>query len=59
MMRAAVLALVLACSQQSAHAAVIGIDLGGEFFKTSLVKPGFPLEIVLNAECVARRTPPR
>jgi len=29
---------------------VLGIDLGSEFFKVSLVKPGMPLDIVLNIE---------
>lgn len=32
------------------EAAVIGIDLGGEFLKASLVKPRVPLDIVLNPE---------
>ena len=42
-------ALALALSQP-ATGAVIGIDLGGEYFKIALVKPGKSLEIVLNVE---------
>lgn len=34
----------------SAQAAVIAIDYGTQWFKVSLVKPGVPLEIVLNRE---------
>ena len=34
----------------AASGAVIGIDLGGEFLKASLVKPRVPLDIVLNPE---------
>jgi len=30
------------------RAAVIGVDLGGEFFKSTLVKPGYPFTIVEN-----------
>jgi len=59
MIRATTLGLALALAGLSArnvNAAVIGIDLGGEFFKTSLVKPGFPLEIVLN-DASKRKTP--
>ncbi|KAI8813136.1 Hsp70 protein-domain-containing protein [Cladochytrium replicatum] len=33
-----------------AHASVIGIDYGQEWFKVSIVKSGVPLDIVLNAE---------
>ena len=33
-----------------ASGAVLGIDLGGEFIKASLVKPRVPLDIVLNPE---------
>ena len=33
-----------------ASGAVLGIDLGGEFIKASLVKPRVPLDIVLNIE---------
>jgi hypoxia up-regulated 1 len=32
------------------EAAVMGIDFGQEWFKVSLVKPGVPLDIVLNKE---------
>ena len=34
----------------TANAAVAAIDLGTEWFKVSLVKPGVPMEIVLNRE---------
>ncbi|KAI8814028.1 Hsp70 protein-domain-containing protein [Cladochytrium replicatum] len=34
----------------AAHASVIGIDYGQEWFKVSIVKSGVPLDIVLNAE---------
>ena len=40
----------LALLLQLAEGAVIGIDLGGEFIKASLVKPRVPLDIVLNPE---------
>ncbi|KAF8969272.1 lumenal Hsp70 protein, partial [Entomortierella lignicola] len=32
------------------HAAVMSIDYGTDWFKVALVKPGIPLDIVLNAE---------
>ena len=42
--------LALVALLQLAEGAVIGIDLGGEFIKASLVKPRVPLDIVLNPE---------
>ena len=42
--------LALCALLQLAEGAVIGIDLGGEFLKASLVKPRVPLDIVLNPE---------
>lgn len=32
------------------QASVIGIDFGTDWFKVSIVKPGVPLDIVLNRE---------
>ncbi len=32
------------------YASVIGIDYGTDWFKVSIVKPGVPLDIVLNRE---------
>jgi hypoxia up-regulated 1 len=40
--------IVLACVSWQARAAVISIDFGGEWIKVALVKPGVPMEIVLN-----------
>ncbi|KAL8995192.1 MAG: hypothetical protein Q9169_005025 [Polycauliona sp. 2 TL-2023] len=37
-------------STASAVSAVLGIDLGTEYIKTALVKPGIPLEIVLTKD---------
>ncbi|TPX67929.1 hypothetical protein SpCBS45565_g03451 [Spizellomyces sp. 'palustris'] len=47
---------ILAASLQPASASVIGIDYGTDWFKVSIVKPGIPLDIVLNAES-KRKTP--
>lgn len=45
----ALLALaLLALVTRRAAAIVAGVDLGGEFFKVALVKPGTPFEIVTN-----------
>ena len=41
---------VLLAGLSVAAGAVIGIDLGGEFIKASLVKPRVPLDIVVNPE---------
>jgi hypoxia up-regulated 1 len=43
-------ALLLVVPQVLAVAAVVGIDLGTEYIKASLVKPGIPLEIVLTKD---------
>ncbi|XP_070548529.1 hypoxia up-regulated protein 1-like isoform X2 [Ptychodera flava] len=39
-----------------AHFAVMSLDLGSEWYKVALVKPGVPMEIVLNKES-KRKTP--
>ncbi|KAF7513906.1 hypothetical protein GJ744_006520 [Endocarpon pusillum] len=49
----ALLPLLLLCvlfSSASAASAVLGIDLGTEYIKAALVKPGIPLEIVLTKD---------
>lgn len=46
---------MMANSTQHGHA-VMAIDLGAEFLKLALIKPGVPMEIVLNRES-ARKTP--
>ncbi|XP_035828013.1 hypoxia up-regulated protein 1 [Aplysia californica] len=40
----------------SARLAVMSVDLGGEFMKIAIVKPGVPMETVLNKES-SRKTP--
>ncbi|KAF9286428.1 hypothetical protein BGZ68_002900 [Mortierella alpina] len=53
----AVAALAALClNTQQADAAVIAIDYGTDWFKVALVKPGIPLDIVLNTES-KRKTP--
>ena len=42
--------LLLFASTVSAASAVLGIDLGTEYIKAALVKPGIPLEIVLTKD---------
>ncbi|KAI9820548.1 MAG: lumenal Hsp70 protein [Thelocarpon impressellum] len=42
--------ILLLASTASAASAVIGIDLGTEYIKAALVKPGIPLEIVLTKD---------
>ncbi|MCJ1413181.1 lumenal Hsp70 protein [Ptychographa xylographoides] len=42
--------VVLFISTASAASAVLGIDLGTEYIKAALVKPGIPLEIVLTKD---------
>lgn len=48
--------LALFCGQVFAAAAVLGVDIGTEFIKTSLVKPGIPLEIVLTKDSRRKET---
>ncbi|KAL8915250.1 MAG: hypothetical protein Q9171_000369 [Xanthocarpia ochracea] len=43
-------------STASAASAVLGIDLGTEYIKTALVKPGIPLEIVLTKDSKRKET---
>ena len=47
---AAAVAVLALTARPAAGGSVLGIDLGSEFFKISLVKPGMPLDIVLNIE---------
>ncbi|KAF8532908.1 Hsp70 protein-domain-containing protein [Trichophaea hybrida] len=42
--------LLLITSYASAASAVLGIDIGQEYIKAALVKPGIPLEIVLTKD---------
>ena len=44
------LPLLIFASTASAASAVLGVDLGTEFIKAALVKPGIPLEIVLTKD---------
>lgn len=44
------LVLAILISAASAASAVLGIDLGTEYIKAALVKPGIPLEIVLTKD---------
>jgi hypothetical protein len=44
------LVLLLFSTSASAASGVLGIDLGTEYFKAALVKPGTPLEIVLTKD---------
>ncbi|EPE07129.1 heat shock protein 70-like protein [Ophiostoma piceae UAMH 11346] len=51
------LAGVLLCASHAlAASAVLGVDLGTEFIKASLVKPGIPLEIVLTKDSRRKET---
>ncbi|CAA9961027.1 Chaperone protein dnaK [Pyrenophora teres f. maculata] len=43
-------------STASAASAVIGVDLGTEYIKAALVKPGIPLEIVLTKDSKRKET---
>ncbi|KAL5019858.1 hypothetical protein ScPMuIL_002750 [Solemya velum] len=45
-----VLAILFASVSLSASLAVMSIDLGNEYIKIAIVKPGVPMEIVLNEE---------
>jgi hypoxia up-regulated 1 len=54
---AAILVMLLAAGSQPAHAAIFALDLGSEFLKVSLVKPGrTPIAVVTN-EMSKRKTP--
>ncbi|GFR62018.1 hypoxia up-regulated protein 1, partial [Elysia marginata] len=57
-LRTLFLAVILSVMATSVNArvAVMSIDLGGEFMKIAIVKPGVPMEIVLNKES-SRKTP--
>lgn len=48
--------LFLFSSTASAASAVLGIDLGTEYIKAALVKPGIPLEIVLTKDSKRKET---
>lgn len=48
--------LFLFISTASAASAVLGIDLGTEYIKAALVKPGIPLEIVLTKDSKRKET---
>ncbi|CAJ0935104.1 unnamed protein product, partial [Mesorhabditis belari] len=48
--------LAFYCLQTEAALAAMSIDLGSQFIKIGLVKPGIPMEIVLNKES-RRKTP--
>ena len=48
--------LFLFISTASAASAVVGIDLGTEYIKAALVKPGIPLEIVLTKDSKRKET---
>lgn len=47
---------VLFSTNVSAIAAVLGVDLGTEYIKAALVKPGIPLEIVLTKDSRRKET---
>ena len=51
-----VLIFVLFAAKVAESVAVMSIDLGAEFLKIAIVKPGVPMEIVLNKES-RRKTP--
>lgn len=48
--------LLLLAYTASAASAVLGIDLGTEYIKAALVKPGIPLEIVLTKDSKRKET---
>lgn len=48
--------IILFTSTASAASAVLGIDLGTEYIKAALVKPGIPLEIVLTKDSKRKET---
>ena len=51
-----ILLAFLFASTASAASAVLGIDLGTEFIKAALVKPGVPLDIVLTKDSKRKET---
>jgi hypothetical protein len=55
-MKATVALALLASFAGVANGAVLGIDLGGQYIKASLVKPRVPLDVVINPEG-GRRSP--
>ncbi|OAA57502.1 hsp70 family chaperone lhs1 [Niveomyces insectorum RCEF 264] len=48
--------LVFFCGHVFAASAVLGVDLGTEYIKAALVKPGIPLEIVLTKDSRRKET---
>lgn len=56
LLSAFLLFLIVVLTPTPSTASVIGIDYGSEWFKVSIVKPGIPLDIVLNHES-KRKTP--
>ncbi|KAI9754814.1 MAG: hypothetical protein M4579_004539 [Chaenotheca gracillima] len=52
----ALILLCIFCSTASAASAVLGIDIGTEYLKAALVKPGIPLEIVLSKDSKRKET---
>lgn len=48
--------ILLFSSTASAASAVLGVDLGTEYIKAALVKPGIPLEIVLTKDSKRKET---
>ena len=56
MVTALLIGVLLSDVTQIQGAAVLGIDLGSEWLRVGLVKPGVPMEIVLNKE-TRRKTP--
>ncbi|CAK7272061.1 lumenal Hsp70 protein [Sporothrix epigloea] len=48
--------LLFFCCEALAASAVLGIDLGTEYIKAALVKPGIPLEIVLTKDSRRKET---
>ncbi|KAL2687676.1 hypothetical protein Neosp_005239 [[Neocosmospora] mangrovei] len=55
-LRALLAAVFLFATNVFAVAAVLGVDLGTEFIKAALVKPGIPLEIVLTKDSRRKET---
>lgn len=47
--------LVLLVAMNCAQALVVGIDLGSQWYKLAMVRPGRPIDIVLNEQS-ARKT---